>query len=62
MMEVVLEWNLCAFHEATNLQKVGVAMGIHPAPNYSDMFMAREVDNNIWKLVELMRRAESFQN
>ena len=47
MMEVVLEWNLFTFHEAEYLQKVGVAMGIHPAPNYADIFMARKGDKNI---------------
>ena len=59
MMEVVLEWNLFMFHEATYLQKVGVAMGIHPAPNYSDVFMARKIDKNIWKLIDTLRNIDS---
>ena len=41
MLEIILEWNLFTFHEATYLQKVGVAMGVPPAPNYADVFMAR---------------------
>ena len=43
-MKVVLEWNMFTFHEATYLQKVGVAIGTHPAPDYSDIFMARKID------------------
>ena len=39
--EKVLEWNIFVFHEATYLQKVGAAMGVHPAPNYADIFMAK---------------------
>ena len=59
MMELVLEWNLFEFHEASYLQKVGVAMGIHPAPDYADIFMARRFDN---KIVEKMKQAESDNN
>ena len=59
VMEVILEWNLFEFHEASYLQKAGVAMGIHPAPNYADVFMARRVDNKIVEIVEKMKRAES---
>ena len=56
MMEVVLKWNLFEFHEATYLQKVGVAMGIHPAPNYADIFMARRVDNKILEIIERFKK------
>ena len=62
MMELVLEWNLFEFHEASYLQKVGVAMGIHPAPNYSDIFMARRVDNKIWQIVERLKQEEINKN
>ena len=34
-------------------------MGIHPAPNYADIFMARKVDKNIWKIIELMKKIEN---
>ena len=52
MMEIVLKWNLFEFHEANYLQKVGVAMGIHPAPNYADIFMARRIDTKIMDIIE----------
>ena len=52
MMELMLEWNLFEFHEASYLQKFGVAMGIHSAPDYADIFMARKLDNKIVEIVE----------
>ena len=54
-MKVVLEWDMFTFHEATYLQKVGVAMGTYPAPDYSDIFMARKIDKNIWKIAEALK-------
>ena len=39
--KLVLEWNLFTFHNA----KVGVAMGTHPATDYSNIFMARKIDD-----------------
>ena len=33
MMEIVLKWIQFEFREATAIQQVWVAMGIHPAPN-----------------------------
>ena len=59
MMEVVLEWKLLMFQEATYLQKVGVAIGIHLAQNYSDIFMARKIYKNILKLIDTLRSTES---
>ena len=61
MFEIVLEWNLFVFHEATYLQKVGVAMGVHPAPNYADIFMAKRIDNRIRELAEEMKN-QNMQN
>ena len=52
MMEIVLKWNLFEFHEATYIQQVGVAMGVHPAPNYADIFMARHIDIKILEIIE----------
>ena len=59
VMEVILKWNLFEFHEASYIQKVGVAMGIHPAPDYADIYMARRIDNKIVKIVENMKQAKS---
>ena len=54
-MQLVLEWNLFTFHNAAYLQKVGVAMGTHPAPDYSDIFMARKIDKKIWSISEKLK-------
>ena len=62
MMEIVLDWNLFEFHEAEYIQKVGVAMGIHPAPNYADIFMAKRVDNKIIEIIELFKKAHEEHN
>ena len=51
-MKLVFEWNLFMFHDATYLQKVGVAMGTHPAPDYSDRFMAKKNGKMIWSISE----------
>ena len=55
LMQLVLEWNLFTFHNAAYLQKVGVAMGTHPAPDYSDIFMARKIDKMIWSISEKLK-------
>ena len=55
MMEIVLKWNLFEFHEATYIQQVGVAMGIHPAPNYADIFMAINIDTKILDFIEQIK-------
>jgi hypothetical protein len=62
MMEIVLDWNLFEFHEAEYIQKVGVAMGIHPAPNYADIFMAKRVDKKIIEIIELSKKAHEEHN
>ena len=59
MLEIILEWNLFTFHEAGYLQKVGVAMGVHPAPNYADVFMARRVDRKIWEIAKKIKRGNT---
>ena len=61
MMEIILKWNLFEFHDATYLQKVGVAMGIHPAPDYSDIFMARNIDKYIFEILEKMRLESTLE-
>ena len=60
MLEIILEWNLFVFHEATYLQKVGVAMGVHPAPNYADIFMAKRIDNKIREIAEELEKGNKL--
>ena len=47
LMELVLQFNLFAFHDATFKQLIGVAMGTHPASPYADNFMAKRIDTQI---------------
>ena len=62
LFEIVLEWNLFVFHDATYLQEVGVAMGVPPAPNYSDIFMAKRIDKKIWEIADKLRKQINFNS
>ena len=62
MMEIVLKWNLFEFHEATIIQQVGVAMGIHPAPNYADIFMARNIETKILEIIGKIKIKNTKEN
>ena len=41
MIELMLKHNLFEFHSTTLRQLFGTAMGVHPAPNYANNYMAR---------------------
>ena len=45
MLRILLEWKLFVFHEATYLQKVVVAMEVHPDTNYVNIVMEKRKDN-----------------
>lgn len=47
LMQLILQYNLFTFHDATYKQLIGVAMGTHPAPPYADIFMDRKIDRKI---------------
>ena len=51
-MKLVLQYNLFTFHDAIFKQLIGVAMGTHPAPPFSDIFMARNIDSKIRQIAE----------
>ena len=47
LMQLLLQYNLFTFHDATYKQLIGVAMGTHPAPPFADIFMDRKIDRKI---------------
>ena len=47
LMQLILQYNLFTFHDATYKQLIGVAMGTHPAPPYADIFKDRKIDRKI---------------
>ena len=42
LMELLLKHNLFEFHEATWRQEIGTAMGVHPAPSYANIYLAKK--------------------
>ena len=47
MMELVLKHNFFEFNSAIWTQLFGTAMGVHPAPNYANIYLARRIDTQI---------------
>ena len=52
LMELLLQHNLFEFNLSTWRQKIGTAMGVHPAPNYANIYLARRIDRQIKELSE----------
>ena len=52
LMELLLQHNLFEFNSSTWRQKIGTAMGVHPAPNYANIYLSRRIDNKIKELSE----------
>ena len=50
LMELALQHNLFEFNLSTWRQKIGTAMGVHPAPNYANIYLSRRIDNKIKEL------------
>ena len=47
-MELIQDYNIFEFHDGQLWkQLVGVAMGIHPAPPFADIYLARRIDDKI---------------
>ena len=50
-MNLVQKYNIFEFHDGMLWkQLIGVAMGIHPAPSYAHIYLARRIDNKITEL------------
>ena len=47
IMQLLLKHNLFEFHSATWRQLFGTAMGVHPAPDYANIYLARRIDRKI---------------
>ena len=50
LMELIQTCNLFEFNGDLWKQLVGVAMGIHPAPSYANIYLARRIDEKIKEL------------
>ena len=50
LMDLVQKHNIFEFHDSLWRQTIGVAMGIHPAPSFANIYLSRRIDN---KLIEL---------
>ena len=61
MLEIVLQNNVFIFREKYYSQEIGTAMGIKPAPPYTDNFMARQIDPKINKLQTNTVKMDSLQ-
>ena len=51
LMDLVQKYNIFEFHDKTLWkQLLKVAMGIHPAPSFANIYLARRIDSEITKL------------
>ena len=51
LMNLVQKYNIFEFHDGMLWkQLIGVAMGIHPAPSYANIYLARRIDQKIIEL------------
>ena len=51
LMNLVQKYNIFEFHDGMLWKQViGVAMGIHPAPSFANIYLARRIDQ---KLIEV---------
>ena len=49
-MELTQSANIFEFNQDLWKQLVGVAMGVHPAPSYANIYLARRLDDQITAL------------
>ena len=51
LMDLVQKYNIFEFHDGQLWkQLIGVAMGIHPAPSYANIYLAKRIDEAITRL------------
>ena len=51
LMDLVQKYNIFEFHDGQLWkQLIWVAMGIHPAPSYANIYLAKRIDEAITKL------------
>ena len=49
-MELLSKHNLFEFNSTTWRQEIGTAMGVHPAPSYANIYLAKRIDAKIKEL------------
>jgi hypothetical protein len=52
LLQIILEYSICLFNKNTYQQQFGTTMGTKPAPPYANIFMARNIDERLWKIAE----------
>ena len=53
LMDLVQKHNIFEFNDGQLWKQIiGVAMGIHPAPSYANIYLARRIDSEIRKLAQ----------
>ena len=50
LMELIQTCTIFEFNQDYYIQQIGVAMGIHPAPSYANIYLARRLDDKIKEL------------
>ena len=50
LLELVLQYNIFEHDSTLYRQQIGTSMGSKPAPDFSNIFMARRIDNEIRKI------------
>ena len=58
MMELVLKHNLFEFNSITWRQLLGTAMGVVPAPDYANIYLAKRIDEQIYLLAQRYTHGE----
>ena len=52
LMDLIQKFNIFDFHDGQLWKQVyGLAMGIHPAPSFANIYLARRLDNSIKELL-----------
>ena len=59
LVKLLLKHNLFEFNSTTWKQVIGTAMGVHPAPSYANIYVARRIDKIIKELAINKKNGES---
>ena len=52
LLELILKYNIFEYDKKLWKQRIGTAMGSKPAPSYANIFMAKTIDGQFWKISE----------
>ena len=63
LMDLIQKYNIFEFHDGQLWkQLIGVAMGIHPAPSFANIYLARGIDEFIIKLAKNMVKMVKYHS